>query len=137
MWLLNRMAMNSSVSERLDATFLALADPTWRAILARLHEVKVGDELAEPFAISQPVISKHLKILERARTDHGWSGCSTAAPTSRRAAACRGKRLARAISRDVGSELRAPRWPSGGAAAQAVRVDARAAADETVARRRD
>jgi DNA-binding transcriptional ArsR family regulator len=51
-----------------DATFLALADPTRRAILARLAR---GDasvtELAEPFAISQPAISKHLKILERAK----------------------------------------------------------------------
>jgi DNA-binding transcriptional ArsR family regulator len=54
-------------SERLDATFIALADPTRRAILARL---KAGDatvnELAAPFAISQPAVSKHLKILERA-----------------------------------------------------------------------
>jgi DNA-binding transcriptional ArsR family regulator len=54
-------------SERLDATFIALADPTRRAILARL---KQGDatvnELAAPFDISQPAISKHLKILERA-----------------------------------------------------------------------
>ena len=52
---------------RLDATFAALADPTRRAILARLAS---GDasvtELAEPFAISQPAISKHLKVLERA-----------------------------------------------------------------------
>jgi DNA-binding transcriptional ArsR family regulator len=54
-------------SEHLDATFLALADPTRRAILARLAsgEASVA-ELAEPFAISQPAISKHLKILERA-----------------------------------------------------------------------
>ncbi len=59
--------MNSSTSERLDATFLALADPTRRAILARLArgEASVTD-LAEPFAISQPAISKHLKVLERA-----------------------------------------------------------------------
>ena len=51
----------------LDATFLALSDPTRRAILARLAlgEAAVM-ELAEPFAISQPAISKHLKILERA-----------------------------------------------------------------------
>jgi len=52
---------------RLDATFAALADPTRRAILARLAS---GDasvmELAEPFAMSQPAISKHLKVLERA-----------------------------------------------------------------------
>jgi DNA-binding transcriptional ArsR family regulator len=60
--------MNSSASERLDATFLALADPTRRAILARLARGEASvTELAEPFAISQPAISKHLKILERAR----------------------------------------------------------------------
>ena len=59
--------MNSSASERLDATFLALADPTRRAILARLTRGEASvTELAEPFAISQPAISKHLKILERA-----------------------------------------------------------------------
>ncbi len=54
-------------SARLDATFAALADPTRRAILARLAngEASVTD-LAEPFAISQPAISKHLKVLERA-----------------------------------------------------------------------
>jgi DNA-binding transcriptional ArsR family regulator len=51
----------------LDATFGALADPTRRAILARLAtgEASVND-LAEPFAMSQPAISKHLKVLERA-----------------------------------------------------------------------
>jgi DNA-binding transcriptional ArsR family regulator len=54
-------------STRLDATFAALADPTRRAILARLAlgEASVN-ELAEPFAMSQPAISKHLKVLERA-----------------------------------------------------------------------
>jgi len=53
--------------DRLDATFAALADPTRRAILARLAlgETSVA-ELAEPFAMSQPAISKHLKVLERA-----------------------------------------------------------------------
>jgi len=54
-------------SGRLDATFAALADPTRRAILARLA---VGEasvtELAKPFVMSQPAISKHLKVLERA-----------------------------------------------------------------------
>lgn len=52
---------------RLDATFHALADPTRRAIVARLArgEASVA-ELAEPFAMSQPAISKHLKVLERA-----------------------------------------------------------------------
>lgn len=53
--------------EQLDATFIALADPTRRAILARLMTGEASvNELAEPFAISQPAISKHLKILERA-----------------------------------------------------------------------
>ena len=58
--------MNAAES-RLDATFAALADPTRRAILARLAsgEASVA-ELAEPFAISQPAVSKHLKVLERA-----------------------------------------------------------------------
>jgi DNA-binding transcriptional ArsR family regulator len=54
-------------SEQLDATFTALADPTRRAILARLMTGEASvNELGEPFAISQPAISKHLKILERA-----------------------------------------------------------------------
>jgi len=54
-------------SQRLDATFAALADPTRRAILARLASGEASvNELAEPFAMSQPAISKHLKVLERA-----------------------------------------------------------------------
>jgi DNA-binding transcriptional ArsR family regulator len=51
----------------LDATFAALADPTRRSILARLASGEASvSELAEPFAMSQPAISKHLKVLERA-----------------------------------------------------------------------
>ena len=54
-------------SDRLDAAFSALADPTRRAILARLATGEASvTELAEPFAMSQPAISKHLKVLERA-----------------------------------------------------------------------
>ncbi len=54
-------------STRLDATFAALADPTRRAILARLASGEASVlELAEPFEMSQPAISKHLKVLERA-----------------------------------------------------------------------
>jgi len=54
-------------SEHLDATFAALADPTRRAILARLATGEASvNELAEPFDMSQPAISKHLKVLERA-----------------------------------------------------------------------
>jgi DNA-binding transcriptional ArsR family regulator len=53
--------------ERLDATFSALADPTRRAILARLAAGETSvSELAEPFAMSMPAISKHLKVLQRA-----------------------------------------------------------------------
>ena len=54
-------------SKELDATFAALADPTRRAILARLAsgEASVND-LVKPFKMSQPAISKHLKVLERA-----------------------------------------------------------------------
>jgi DNA-binding transcriptional ArsR family regulator len=52
---------------QLDATFSALADPTRRAILARLAQGEASvTELAQPFAMSQPAISKHLKVLERA-----------------------------------------------------------------------
>jgi DNA-binding transcriptional ArsR family regulator len=58
--------MTAAVDERLDATFAALADPTRRAIVGRLAQ---GDatvnELAQPFALSLPGISKHLKVLER------------------------------------------------------------------------
>ena len=54
-------------ADPLDATFAALADPTRRAILARLASGEASvTELAKPFAMSQPAISKHLKVLERA-----------------------------------------------------------------------
>jgi len=56
-----------TLDNRLDDTFAALADPTRRAILARLAAGEAGVmELARPFAMSQPAISKHLKVLERA-----------------------------------------------------------------------
>jgi len=59
--------MDTHASDRLDATFLALANPTRRAILARLarSDASVAD-LAAPFAMSQPAISKHLRVLEQA-----------------------------------------------------------------------
>lgn len=54
-------------TDHLSDTFAALADPTRRAILARLAQGEANvTELAKPFAISQPAISKHLKVLERA-----------------------------------------------------------------------
>ncbi|ODT02962.1 MAG: transcriptional regulator [Mesorhizobium sp. SCN 65-20] len=53
--------------DRLDATFASLADPTRRAILARLAQGEATvNELAEPFEMSLPAISRHLKVLERA-----------------------------------------------------------------------
>jgi DNA-binding transcriptional ArsR family regulator len=56
-----------SSSDQLNATFMALADPTRRAILAKLASGEASvTELAEPFAMTQPAISKHLKVLERA-----------------------------------------------------------------------
>jgi DNA-binding transcriptional ArsR family regulator len=59
--------MTAALAPGLDATFAALADPTRRAILARLAEGEASvKELAEPFAMTQPAISKHLKVLERA-----------------------------------------------------------------------
>jgi DNA-binding transcriptional ArsR family regulator len=54
-------------TDRLSTTFAALADPTRRAILARLATGETSvTELAEPFAMSLPAVSKHLKVLERA-----------------------------------------------------------------------
>ena len=54
-------------SEALDATFMALADPTRRAILARLAEGEASvTELSRPFRLSQPAISRHLRVLEKA-----------------------------------------------------------------------
>jgi len=63
--------MVTSNSDALDRVFTALADPTRRAILSRLvdADTTVG-ELAEPFAMSRPAISKHLDVLERAGLVH-------------------------------------------------------------------
>jgi len=69
------------MSKNLDTTFAALADPTRRAILARLAEGEVSvTELAAPFEMSLPAISKHLKVLERAGLiirgrDAQWRPC--------------------------------------------------------------
>src|SRR5262245_37226657 len=69
------------MSKNLDTTFAALADPTRRAILARLAKGEVSvTELAAPFEMSLPAISKHLKVLERAGLvvrgrDAQWRPC--------------------------------------------------------------
>ena len=56
-----------NITDRLDRTFGALADPTRRAILARLAKGEASvTELAEPFEMSLPAVSKHLRVLERA-----------------------------------------------------------------------
>jgi DNA-binding transcriptional ArsR family regulator len=61
------MGLQQASSDPLSATFSALADPTRRAILARLASGEISvTKLAEPFDMSMPAISKHLKVLERA-----------------------------------------------------------------------
>lgn len=79
--------------DSLSTTFAALSDPTRRAILARLAEgeASVG-ELARPFALSLPTVSRHLKVLEEAnliarRTDAQWRRCSIQAAPLQEAAA--------------------------------------------------
>jgi DNA-binding transcriptional ArsR family regulator len=68
-------------TDQLSATFAALADPTRRAILARLASGECSvTELAEPFEMSMPAVSKHLRVLERAglvarRRDAQWRPC--------------------------------------------------------------
>ena len=62
-----QLSNHTSPPQNLDAIFAALADPTRRAILSRLARGDAGvNELAEPFEMSQPAVSKHLKVLERA-----------------------------------------------------------------------
>jgi DNA-binding transcriptional ArsR family regulator len=79
------MVHQSMSPDRLDATFSALADPTRRAILARLASGETSvSELAEPFEMSMPAISKHLKVLQRAGLiergrEAQWRPCRLAA----------------------------------------------------------
>jgi DNA-binding transcriptional ArsR family regulator len=64
---MEHVGYSRTAAERLDATFAALADPTRRALLARLSRGEASvTQLAAPFDMSQPAISKHLKVLERA-----------------------------------------------------------------------
>ena len=79
------MVQQRASSEHLNATFSALADPTRRAILARLASGETSvSELAEPFEMSMPAISKHLKVLQRAGLiergrEAQWRPCRLAA----------------------------------------------------------
>jgi len=64
---MDKSGHRKTISQHLDMTFAALANPTRRAILARLASGEVSvNELAEPFSMSQPAVSRHLKVLERA-----------------------------------------------------------------------
>jgi DNA-binding transcriptional ArsR family regulator len=75
------MVQHTSPTDHLSATFAALADPTRRAILARLASGECSvTELAEPFEMSMPAVSKHLRVLERAgliarRREAQWRPC--------------------------------------------------------------
>ena len=79
------MVQHHASQDRLDATFSALADPTRRAILARLASGETSvSELAQPFEMSMPAISKHLKVLQRAGLiergrEAQWRPCRLAA----------------------------------------------------------
>ena len=79
------MVHQHTSQDRLDATFSALADPTRRAILARLASGETSvSELAEPFEMTMPAISKHLKVLQRAGLiergrEAQWRPCRLAA----------------------------------------------------------
>ena len=97
--------------DSLNATFAALSDPTRRAILERLArgEASVG-ELAEPFGISMPAISKHLKVLEKAslitrQKDAQWRRCQLSNWRCRRPRPI-------GTSRPSSSRRRPPKWPA-------------------------
>jgi DNA-binding transcriptional ArsR family regulator len=82
---LNNMSEAVATADQLSTTFAALADPTRRAILARLASGEVSvTELADPFEMSLPAVSKHLKVLERAGLiargrDAQWRPCRLSA----------------------------------------------------------
>src|ERR1700716_4096915 len=95
-------------ADRLSATFAALADPTRRAILARVATGETSvSELARPFDMSLPAISKHLKVLERA----GLGGAMAAVPIEGGAVEGRGaldRQLSAALGAPPGSTRRLP-----------------------------
>ena len=100
---------------RLDAAFLALADPTRRAILARLTRGEATVmQLAEPFEMTQPAISRHLKVLEGAglivrRRDAQWRPCRIEAAPLKEVAECSGLAL-ETLSRLETGTLTNPTW---------------------------
>src|SRR6185312_12396739 len=105
--LYNQVVMDMQQTDPLSATFAALADPTRRAILARLAKGEATvTELGKPFDMSQPAISKHIKVLERARG-------AVAAVSPRGAPARTGDRMDESLPRPLGGELRPPRQRAG------------------------
>ena len=102
-------------TDQLSTTFAALADPTRRAILARLVSGECSvSELAEPFDMSMPAVSKHLRVLERAgliarRREAQWRHCRIEAGPLKG-----GGRLGRALPAHLGGAARsAGRLPTG------------------------
>ena len=97
-------------ADQLTSTFAALADPTRRAILARLAEGEATvNELAEPFPISLQAVSKHLKVLERAGLITRGRSAQLRPSRLRGGAAEGGRRVARAVPRLLAGKLRPPR----------------------------
>ena len=98
------------VADQLDAVFGALADPTRRAILTRLTrgEATVA-ELAAPFSVSQPAISRHLKVLELAGLISRTRRADRSPQPPPGGAAPRRDRVARGVPGVLGGELRAAR----------------------------
>ena len=94
-------------TDPLSATFAALADPTRRAILARLASGECSvTELAEPFEMSMPAVSKHLRVLERAGTHRAAPRGPVAALPDRGGAAQGGGRLGGALPPHLGRAAR-------------------------------
>ena len=123
--------MNELTPDRLDTTFAALADPTRRAILARLASGEASvTELAEPFAMSQPAISKHLKVLERAGLISRGRDAQRR-PRRLEAETARGShRMAGRLPPVLGGPLPAPRRPARRAEDQAKRQRGRTKEEE-------
>jgi len=101
--------MDMQQPDPLSATFAALADPTRRAILARLAEGEASvKDLSAPFDISQPAISKHLRVLERAGLIEQGSAGAMAATKASGGPPAGDRRLGGPVPPPLGRELRAP-----------------------------
>ena len=91
-------------THQLDAAFFALSDPTRRAILARLAEGEATvSELVAPFSLTQPTVSKHLKVLESAGLIEGGRDTQRRAAKARSGGDKGARRLDRPLPRSVGA----------------------------------